>query len=308
MINLTKYDLLLNWITENAQDILYYAIHCDTKEKAEDLIAMLYTMGFRWENDDLANKHFLEDGTVTTKWESKKEHTCYTITPAKLILFGSESYYLSLGKTICSYDELFAEASDLKNKINEEELKEEFEELNSKRNKLQKVQALKSRICPSCHNEILNDGSKFCMECGYEIPEDFFTYIDESNKVNEDNVDATGVQTTEETSEEEEFTSDKSNDTIESVNNTTEDSEVENISNDASDVPRKTNKTAKQLIIIGVIIFVFLGVVFGVKIYQSKMSNDFGRFSEKWEIVEQTSTEDNVSETETQVEPETTVE
>lgn len=307
MINLTKYDLLLNWITENAQDILYYAIHCDTKEKAEDLIAMLYTMGFRWENDDLANKHFLEDGTVTTKWESKKEHTCYTITPAKLILFGSESYYSSLGKMICSYDELFAEASDLQNKINEEELKEEFEESSSKKNKSQQIKTLKSRICPLCHNEILNDGSKFCMECGFQIPEDFFQYIqpvmDSDSSVDDTNTE-NDVNLTEEVTGDD-FTSENDSDIIKS-----EDVPTNNLNFvvDENDKTKKLNKTAKQLIIIGVIIFIFLGVLFGVKIYQSKVNNDFGRFSENWEVVEQVSAEDNVPETETQAEPETTAE
>lgn len=307
MINLTKYDLLLNWITENAQDILYYAIHCDTKEKAEDLIAMLYTMGFRWENDDLANKHFLEDGTVTTKWESKKEHTCYTITPAKLILFGSESYYSSLGKMICSYDELFAEASDLQNKINEEELKEEFEESSSKKNKSQQIKTLKSRICPLCHNEILNDGSKFCMECGFQIPEDFFQYIqpvmDSDSSVDDANTE-NDVNLTEEVTGDD-FTSENDSDIIKS-----EDVPTNNLNFvvDENDKTKKLNKTAKQLIIIGVIIFIFLGVLFGVKIYQSKVNNDFGRFSENWEVVEQVSAEDNVPETETQAEPETTAE
>lgn len=307
MINLTKYDLLLNWITENAQDILHYAIHCDTKEKAEDLIAMLYTMGFRWENDDLANKHFLEDGTVTTKWESKKEHTCYTITPAKLILFGSESYYSSLGKMICSYDELFAEASDLQNKINEEELKEEFEESSSKKNKSQQIKTLKSRICPLCHNEILNDGSKFCMECGFQIPEDFFQYIqpvmDSDSSVDDANTE-NDVNLTEEVTGDD-FTPENDSDIIKS-----EDVPTNNLNFvvDENDKTKKLNKTAKQLIIIGVIIFIFLGVLFGVKIYQSKVNNDFGRFSENWEVVEQVSAEDNVPETETQAEPETTAE
>ena len=307
MINLTKYDLLLNWITENAQDILYYAIHCDTKEKAEDLIAMLYTMGFRWENDDLANKHFLEDGTVTTKWESKKEHTCYTITPAKLILFGSESYYSSLGKMICSYDELFAEASDLQNKINEEELKEEFEESSSKKNKSQQIKTLKSRICPLCHNEILNDGSKFCMECGFQIPEDFFQYIqpviDSDSSVDDANTE-NDINLTEEVTGDD-FTSENNSDIIKS-----EDVPANNLNFvvDENDKTKKLNKTAKQLIIIGVIIFIFLGVLFGVKIYQSKVNNDFGRFSENWEVVEQVSAEDDVSETEIQAEPETTAE
>ena len=307
MINLTKYDLLLNWITENAQDILHYAIHCDTKEKAEDLIAMLYTMGFRWENDDLANKHFLEDGTVTTKWESKKEHTCYTITPAKLILFGSESYYSSLGKMICSYDELFAEASDLQNKINEEELKEEFEESSSKKNKSQQIKTLKSRICPLCHNEILNDGSKFCMECGFQIPEDFFQYIqpvmDSDSSVDDANTE-NDVNLTEKVTGDD-FTPENDSDIIKS-----EDVPTNNLNFvvDENDKNKKLNKTAKQLIIIGVIIFIFLGVLFGVKIYQSKVNNDFGRFSENWEVVEQVSAEDNVPETETQAEPETTAE
>ena len=307
MINLTKYDLLLNWITENAQDILHYAIHCDTKEKAEDLIAMLYTMGFRWENDDLANKHFLEDGTVTTKWESKKEHTCYTITPPKLILFGSESYYSSLGKMICSYDELFAEASDLQNKINEEELKEEFEESSSKKNKSQQIKTLKSRICPLCHNEILNDGSKFCMECGFQIPEDFFQYIqpvmDSDSSVDDANTE-NDVNLTEEVTGDD-FTPENDSDIIKS-----EDVPTNNLNFvvDENDKTKKLNKTAKQLIIIGVIIFIFLGVLFGVKIYQSKVNNDFGRFSENWEVVEQVSAEDNVPETETQAEPETTAE
>lgn len=304
---MTKYDLLLNWITENAQDILHYAIHCDTKEKAEDLIAMLYTMGFRWENDDLANKHFLEDGTVTTKWESKKEHTCYTITPAKLILFGSESYYSSLGKMICSYDELFAEASDLQNKINEEELKEEFEESSSKKNKSQQIKTLKSRICPLCHNEILNDGSKFCMECGFQIPEDFFQYIqpvmDSDSSVDDANTE-NDVNLTEEVTGDD-FTPENDSDIIKS-----EDVPTNNLNFvvDENDKTKKLNKTAKQLIIIGVIIFIFLGVLFGVKIYQSKVNNDFGRFSENWEVVEQVSAEDNVPETETQAEPETTAE
>ena len=307
MINLTKYDLLLNWITENAQDILHYAIHCDTKEKAEDLIAMLYTMGFRWENDDLANKHFLEDGTVTTKWESKKEHTCYTITPAKLILFGSESYYSSLGKMICSYDELFAEASDLQNKINEEELKEEFEESSSKKNKSQQIKTLKSRICPLCHNEILNDGSKFCMECGFQIPEDFFQYIqpvmDSDSSVDDANTENDVILTEKVTGDD--FTPENDSDIIKS-----EDVPTNNLNFvvDENDKTKKLNKTAKQLIIIGVIIFIFLGVLFGVKIYQSKVNNDFGRFSENWEVVEQVSAEDNVPETETQAEPETTAE
>lgn len=278
---MTKYDLLLNWITENAQDILVYAIHCDTAEKADDLIAMLYTMGFRWENDDLANKHFEEDGTVTTKWKSKGRQTCYSVTSTKIILYGSSSFYNSQGKIIIEYDDLFAEAENTSQTIDSNELKQNFVDnvpdtdlVDNEVADASQVQILQEKECPVCHNLIQNDGSKFCMECGYEVPANFFI--------------TSASKETESITEEQMF-----DDTINNDTEQTSDKEQ-----------KKDKKTIIQIVIIGIIVLLFMGVIFGVNMIKSNSDNDYGKFSGKWEVVTQTTTQQS----ESQTQPETQIE
>lgn len=306
---LTKYDLLLNWITENAQNILVYAIHCDTAEKADDLIAMLYTMGFRWENDDLANKHFEEDGTVTTKWKSKGRQTCYSVTSTKIILYGSSSFYNSQGKIIIEYDDLFAEAENASQTIDSDELKQNFVDnvpdtdlVDNEVADASQVQVLQEKECPICHNFIQNDGSKFCMECGYEVPANFFitSASEKTEHIAEEQVldDTINNEVENQTLSKAPKEVIDNNDSVANELTETQDSSFNNSEQTNDKKQKKNKKTIIQIVVIGVIVLLFMGVIFGVNMIKSNSDNDYGKFSGKWEVVTQTTAQQSEDQTE----------
>lgn len=281
---MTKYDILLNWITENAQNIMLYAIHCDTNEKAEDLISMLYLMGFHWENDKLTAKHFAENGSVTTKWSTKGKQTCYSITSNKLILHSSISFCNNQGKIVVEYDDLFDEADDIDKSIDAQQLKKNFvdevqEDVSESETILQRS-VINQKECPECHNILFNDGSKYCMNCGYEIPSDFF--LDEV--VTPVDIDiSSDSETVDDTDEHEELQ--REDDVVPS------ESEVSSSLSESQMKVRKTNKKLiKQITIICLTIIIVIGVILGVNCFNAKSNNDYGKFSSEWQTVtEQTS-------------------
>lgn len=306
---MTKYELLQEWINDNANDILMFAIHCDTNEKAEDFISMLYSMGFRWENDDLAEKHFTEDGTVTTKWEIKNKQTCYSITPTKIILFSSLYFYSSQGKIIIEYDDLFSNAENPDRIIDIECLKDDFvdevvkpPEIDNQVDDISQLNFLDFKECPNCHNNIQNDGSKFCMECGFEVPNNFFiepkSLKENDESTSEDIIEENNKEKPKEDVEETVVT--KDNDVSAKLNITSENDFANDLPKTVSFVTKSTDKTEEtkeknsrgghklQIFLMGVIIVAFAGAMLFVNQAKINSDNDFNKFSEKWELVEET--------------------
>lgn len=309
MTILTKYELLQEWINDNANDILMFAVHCDTNEKAEDFISMLYSMGFRWENDDLAEKHFTEDGTVTTKWEIKNKQTCYSITPTKIILFSSLYFYSSQGKIIIEYDDLFGNAENPDRIIDIECLKDDFvdevvkpPEVDNQIDDISQLNFLDFKECPNCHNNIQNDGSKFCMECGFEVPNNFF--IEPKSLENDDKV--TSEDIIEENNEEKpkekvkEIIVTKNDDASIKDHPVSENDSTNNLPKTVSFVTKSTDQAEEtkeksgrgghklQVFLMGIIIVAFAGAMLFVNQAKINSDNDFNKFSEKWELVEET--------------------
>lgn len=306
---MTKYELLQEWINDNANDILMFAVHCDTNEKAEDFISMLYSMGFRWENDDLAEKHFTEDGTVTTKWEIKNKQTCYSITPTKIILFSSLYFYSSQGKIIIEYDDLFGNAENPDRIIDIECLKDDFvdevvkpPEVDNQIDDISQLNFLDFKECPNCHNNIQNDGSKFCMECGFEVPNNFF--IEPKSLENDDKV--TSEDIIEENNEEKpkekvkEIIVTKNDDASIKDHPVSENDSTNNLPKTVSFVTKSTDQAEEtkeksgrgghklQVFLMGIIIVAFAGAMLFVNQAKINSDNDFNKFSEKWELVEET--------------------
>ena len=306
---MTKYELLQEWINDNANDILMFAVHCDTNEKAEDFISMLYSMGFRWENDDLAEKHFTEDGTVTTKWEIKNKQTCYSITPTKIILFSSLYFYSSQGKIIIEYDDLFGNAENPDRIIDIECLKDDFvdevvkpPEVDNQIDDISQLNFLDFKECPNCHNNIQNDGSKFCMECGFEVPNNFF--IEPKSLENDDKV--TSEDIIEENNEEKpkekvkEIIVTKNDDASIKDHPVSENDSTNDLPKTVSFVTKSTDQAEEtkeksgrgghklQVFLMGIIIVAFAGAMLFVNQAKINSDNDFNKFSEKWELVEET--------------------
>lgn len=264
---MTKLEILIDFISTNAASLFSYAIQCDTEEKAKDLIGLLYSLGFRWENDDVTNAHFSNDGSITTKWQDKGRSTCYSITVDKIIFFGKKTFYENQGKEIITYDKFFENADDLNSSIDTDKLKENFkdekipvssiisETQNLDKNINRGTIQIDEKECPQCKNIIKNNGSRFCMECGYQIPEDFFEIKEKS--VDEFENSVVSVE----------------NDQKEYDKNDTEGS-----------VDLKTNnQTKKQIIIISVMIIMLLLFIIVFKIIQINQDNNFSMFSSIWE-------------------------
>lgn len=306
---MTKYELLQEWISDNANDILMFAVHCDTNEKAEDFISMLYSLGFRWENDDLAEKHFTEDGTVTTKWEIKNKQTCYSITPTKIILFSSLYFYGSQGKIIIEYDDLFGNAENPDRIIDIECLKGDFvdevvkpPEVDNQIDDISQLNFLDFKECPNCHNNIQNDGSKFCMECGFEVPNNFFiepkSLEHDVEATSEDIVEENNTKKTKEKTKE--TVAAKDDDVSTKINTISENNSTNDLPKTNSFVTRPIDETEKikeknsrgghklQIFLMGVIIVAFAGAMVFVNQAKINSDNDFNKFSKKWELVEET--------------------
>lgn len=321
---MTKIQILIEFIEAHPVDIMWEAIHCDTKEKAEDLVGMFYALDYRWENDDLAQKHFKEDGTITTKWEEKGKNTCYSITPTKIILFGSKSFYEVQEKHIVTYEEMFGEAEDFNVQIDKSLLLQDFK----KEVEVVKVEELPQRYCPQCGNILLNNGEKFCMECGFRIPENFF--VQEASKSEPPNPESTSAipniiqqdQQTSQTSPTQVFTipsvvdnpvQEVENNSQQlpakadfSVQNTTNVQEIPKNQDNVNDSLLKDKKssnhlTNKLLIVLSIFVIIALGLFVGQYFVGNNMDNDYGKFSSSWqkiELVTQTDTEESSNSTE----------
>lgn len=285
---MTKLQILIDFIDAHPADIMWEAIHCDAKEKAEDLVAMFYALDYRWENDDLAKKHFQEDGTITTKWDEKGKNTCYSITPTKIILFGSKSFYQAQEKNIISYDEMFGEAEDFNRSIDNAVLLREFKE--EEKTKTVKIEELEKRFCPQCGNPLFNNGEKFCMECGFKIPENFFI-----KEVPQEIPQPVPTNTQNVIQAEQPIPSDSVQQNPKELENFIQNNEIvqENQENskNAVDILPKNKKSSSHLmnrllIVLSIFIIVALGLFIAQYCVGNNMDNDYGKFSNSWERIE----------------------
>lgn len=264
---MTKTEAVLGFVTKNAEDLPAFAIHCDTEAKARTLITVLYNVGFYWSESVNPFEHFDRNGEVLTKWKKNGKHTCYSLTLSKLIFFGNKSFYERQGRTVVEYDQLF-EGTDPDENVNLDEIKEKLLGIQQQKNvsdgaangenkDLDQEPAavipepvyIKQRKCPQCGEMLENDGSKFCMECGFEIPETFFD----------------GVQMIDPKTQQE----DKS-----------EPKETDNIQGNGT---LAKNATKRQLVIIAAIVVFAVIFAIVVLVISNNKGNDFATFSSIWE-------------------------
>ena len=264
---MNKTEAVLGFVTKNAEDLPAFAIHCDTEAKARSLISVLYNVGFYWSESVNPFEHFDRNGEILTKWKKNGKHTCYSLTLSKLIFFGNKSFYERQGRTVVEYDQLF-EGTDPDENVNLDEIKEkllgiqqqknvpdgaangENKDLNQEPNSVTPEPVyIKQRKCPQCGEMLENDGSKFCMECGFEIPETFFD----------------GVQVIDPKTQQE------------------DESEREKTDNIQGNGTLAKNTTKRQLVIIAAI--VVFAVIFAIVVLaiSNNKGNDFATFSSIWE-------------------------
>lgn len=262
-----KTEAVLGFVTKNAEDLPAFAIHCDTEAKARSLISVLYNVGFYWSESVNPFEHFDRNGEILTKWKKNGKHTCYSLTLSKLIFFGNKSFYERQGRTVVEYDQLF-DGTDPNENVNLDEIKEKLLGIQQQKNAsdgaangenkdLDQEPAavtpepvyIKQRKCPQCGEMLENDGSKFCMECGFEIPETFFD----------------GAQVIDPKTQQE----DKS--------------EPEKTDNIQGNGTLAKNATKRQLVIIAAI--VVFAVIFAIVVLaiSNNKGNDFATFSSIWE-------------------------
>lgn len=264
---MTKTEAVLGFVTKNAEDLPAFAIHCDTEAKARSLISVLYNVGFYWSESVNPFEHFDRNGEILTKWKKNGKHTCYSLTLSKLIFFGNKSFYERQGRTVVEYDQLF-EGTDPDENVNLDEIKEKLLGIQQQKNVSDDAANgenkdldqeptevtpepvyVKQRKCPQCGEMLENDGSKFCMECGFEIPETFF-----------DGVQVIDPKTQQEAK-----------------------SEPEKTDNIQGNGTLAKNATKRQLVIIAAI--VVFAVIFAIVVLaiSNNKGNDFATFSSIWE-------------------------
>lgn len=267
---MTKTQIMTNFIVENAVDIFRFAFLCDTEEKAEDFISILYKLGCRWSLTSTEEDHFSND-KIITKWKDAGKNTCYSINVNKIIFKGRKQFFENQGKEIVTYDKLFKDASDFDLPNDNEELKKDFistpKDIISETQKLEESSGLlqiQEKKCPECGSIIKNGQGKFCMECGFKIPEDFFDIINNEN--NEENESTNG-----------DVVSEKQDDT----QNLTKD--------EITDVKTTVDKTKQlsQLLIITFCVLIALVIIvfFANFIINRSVQNDFSKFTGIWEQV-----------------------
>lgn len=273
---MTKYEILIDYIQNNAEELYYHAIHCDTPEKAKDLISLLYLLDFHWENDTNINTHF-NNNEVITNWDKKGRRTCYSILPSKIILYGNKSFYESQGKNIISYDELFAEADNLTDvtKIELEKAPDKTEnsvpETQNDNTKINNEKEQDVAFCPECGTPLHSGTEKFCMNCGYDL---FSNTLLKEEINQEETDDKASVQ------EGINPVSLIENQDVGDNNNPSDVKETSQVVSINANVATKI-----QLIFISAIIILFLIVIVGVKIIQFSYPNHFEEFSGIWETV-----------------------
>lgn len=264
---MNKTEAVLGFVTKNAEDLPAFAIHCDTEAKARSLISVLYNVGFYWSESVNPFEHFDRNGEILTKWKKNGKHTCYSLTLSKLIFFGNKSFYERQGRTVVEYDQLF-DGTDPNENVNLDEIKEKLlgiqqqknipdDAANGENKNLDQEPTsvtpepvyIKQRKCPQCGEMLENDGSKFCMECGFEIPETFFD----------------GVQVIDPKTQQEDELEREKTDNIQGNGTLTK------------------NATKRQLVIIAAI--VVFAVIFAIVVLaiSNNKGNDFATFSSIWE-------------------------
>lgn len=267
---MTKTQIMTNFIVENAVDIFRFAFLCDTEEKAEDFISILYKLGCRWSLTSTEEDHF-SNNEIITKWKDAGKNTCYSINVNKIIFKGRKQFFESQGKEIVTYDKLFKDASDLDSSNNNEELKKNFisapKDIISETQKLEESSGLlqlQEKKCPECGSIIKNGQSKFCMECGFKIPEDFFNIVDDENNKESEDVKDDAV-------------SEKQDDT----QSLTKD-EVANVKTAAN----KTKQLSQLLFIAFCALTALVIIVFFANFIISRsVQNDFSKFTGVWEQI-----------------------
>lgn len=131
------------------------AIHCDTQEKAEILMAMYYVLGKKWG----VNPIFIEkENRFVTRWKKNKTDTCYRISPEddSCLVNGSKAYYENKDNVVVvNFNEIF------KSVVNElTENPEDYYETNTKKKSLfgnKKKEIIPSKSNSSVEEKIINE-------------------------------------------------------------------------------------------------------------------------------------------------------
>ena len=156
-----------------------FAIHCETEEKAIELLKILAELGFIWS----VNAPLLNGEEVDTRWYNKKAKTCYTFTPgSNILLTARKEFYANKGIDIISYDDFINQFSQINDKFIDVAVGTEYNsnietvvdinEINREETISQeyeiKAEEPEYMYCTNCGNKIRKK-SKFCFGCGSMI-------------------------------------------------------------------------------------------------------------------------------------------
>jgi len=72
------------------------AVHCDTEEKAKELLTLAHSFGWTWPSGE----SLIED----TNWCIRKKHTCYSFDNNKTVGYARLDYYKSKGYEIVEFE------------------------------------------------------------------------------------------------------------------------------------------------------------------------------------------------------------
>lgn len=180
---MTKTQAVKNFLKENTE-YNEFVFHCPTLETAQELVRILYTLGYHWDENLPYNEQ-----DVVDRWHYKKKN-CIAIgslnDPDKERLYtGRMGMYVNQGRVIVEVKDLLDEANepDIPVDIPAEEPKQENDESTEiKENEPQTEKATTvtkefTKICPSCCKENLLE-AKFCTFCGNP-----FSFIDKPNPI-----------------------------------------------------------------------------------------------------------------------------
>lgn len=163
--------MIINQIQEyiNSHNEQQFAIHCETEEKAIELLKMLANLGFIWS----VNTPLLNGENVDTRWYEKKAKTCYTFTPgSNILLTARKEFYANKGVDIISYDDFINQFSQINEKFvqNTNDIIDntviETAIKNTNVTSTEMSENIENYIyCANCGNKIKST-SKFCFSCG----------------------------------------------------------------------------------------------------------------------------------------------
>lgn len=154
---MTKLQYLKNFLNET-QDFNDFAFHCSTLEEAEELVQLLYELGYYW----FPNSEYSKD-EVYKRWNQKKKNTCIVIgsqnIPDKNILFnGRMGMYVNQGRAIVEMEDFFNEIESTSSFVTSNDKKITESEIDNATYK-------DTKKCPKCNTEIPKE-AKFCRICG----------------------------------------------------------------------------------------------------------------------------------------------